>query len=476
MTTIYEITQEARVSPKTVSRLFSGLLFVLGTIAAAATPATPAPAPEGIILIVADDLGIGDVGVYGAKHVRTPRLDRLAANGVRLTDFHVPAAQCTPARAALLTGHYPERIGMERVLRPNSPHGLPTEVVTLPELLRDRGYQTHAIGKWHLGDRAAALPTRHGFDTYWGIPYSHDMEPIVILDDTAKVMQDPPVEDFTRLWTDRAKAVLDGIPAGEKFFLYLAHTAPHVPLGSSPEFAGKSAFGPYGDMVEEMDSAVGELLDHLEASGRAENTLVIFVSDNGPFQPWGQPDPHIGGFADPYRGAKASAREGGLRVPFIASWPLGLPVGQTRSGLAMAMDLWPTIESYTRPVSSPRVELPPDGRDMSQLLSGDPTAPARGPVAFYHYGRLESVREGPWLLTLPRRRDWDLPFAFRSRPEEAEAAFGPGDEWYPALLSDLRRDPATVIDFSDEYPEIRKQLEQIAESFRAKIGDVGGRP
>ena len=291
------------------------ILILAGALLAPYLLATPAPPiPTGIIIIVADDLGIGDVGVYGARHVRTPHLDRLAAAGVRLTDFHVPAAQCTPARAALLTGKYPERIGMERVLFPDSPHGLPTEITTLPELLRERGYQTHAVGKWHLGDRPAALPTRHGFDTYWGIPYSHDMEPIVILDDATVVMTDPPVPDFTRLWTDRAKAVLDDIPVDEKFFLYLAHTAPHVPLGASPEFEGKSAFGDYGDTVEEFDAAIGELLAHLETLSRTENTLVIFLSDNGPFQPWGQPDPHVGGFALPFRGAKASAREGGLRV------------------------------------------------------------------------------------------------------------------------------------------------------------------
>jgi arylsulfatase A len=455
----------------TLARRFG--LFASLVLSSLLSEGTPPPAPTGIVIIVADDLGIGDVGAYGARHVRTPHLDQLAREGVRLTDFHVPAAQCTPARAALLTGRYPERIGMERVLFPDSPHGLPAEITTLPELLRERGFTTHAVGKWHLGDRPAALPTRHGFDTYWGIPYSHDMEPIVILDDTTEVRRNPPVPDFTRLWTDRAKHVLDQVAADEKFFLYLAHTAPHVPLGASPEFAGQSAFGPYGDTVEEMDAAIGELLDHLDQLGRTESTLVIFVSDNGPFQPWGVPDPHVGGFALPFRGAKASAREGGLRVPFIARWPAALPADEIRDGLAMAMDVWPTIERWTRPIGGSAPAETTDGQDMARLLETDTPDGARGAVAFYHYGRLESVREGPWLLTFARKRAWDLPFAFHKFEIEAEAKFGPGEEWLPPLLSNLDRDPATVIDYSAEYPAIRQRLEQIGEQFREDLGDRG---
>ncbi|GAB5562203.1 MAG: sulfatase [Synoicihabitans sp.] len=459
------------IHPGFVRALLSLKILLTMTITDASPPVS-ASAPTGIVLIVVDDLGIGDVGAWGATHVRTPRLDKLAGEGARLTDFHVPAAQCTPARAAMLTAQYPERIGMERVVFADSPHGIPADTLTLPEMLRERGYRTHAVGKWHLGDRVEALPTSQGFDTYRGIPYSHDMEPAVILDGTEVVARDVPAEELTRRWTDEALAVLDDVKPDDKFFLYLAHTAPHVPVGASAKFAGKSAFGAYGDTVEELDASVGEVLDRVEEIGRAENTLVMFVSDNGPFQPWAKPDPAIGGFAYPYRGAKAAAREGGLRVPFIARWPGRIPAGSVRGELAMAMDIMPTIAEVTQDIS--RVELPRnDGRSMWPLLRGDDTVSDRGPVAFYHYGRLESVREGPWKLTFPRKREWDWPFAYRRDREKADAMFGPGEEWLPQTLNHLERDPGETLDYSAGHEAIIAELEAFARAFRADLGDAG---
>lgn len=336
------------------------------TIALALTGALPAaPAasqdrPPNVVVIFADDLGYGDLGVYGHPTIRTPSLDRMAAEGMRFTQFYAAASVCTPSRAALLTGRLPVRSGMtsdrRRVLFPDSSSGLPHDEITLAEALKARGYATAAVGKWHLGHLPQFLPTQHGFDSYLGIPHSSDMdlasgrehraanlEPRVeyfnvpLLRDGEVIERPADQTTITRRYTEEAVRFIREQRAGP-FFLYLAHTLPHAPLFASDDFLGKSPRGRYGDAVEEIDWSVGRVLEALKALGLAERTLVFFTSDNGP---WLSFDTH-GGSAGLLRGGKGMTWEGGMRVPGIAWWPGTVPAGRLNREIASTMDLLPT--------------------------------------------------------------------------------------------------------------------------------------
>jgi arylsulfatase A-like enzyme len=320
---------------------------------------TPTPSPAGppnLVLIVADDLGWGDLGAYGSTTIRTPHLDRLAAEGARLTQFTVPASLCAPSRAALMTGRYPVRTGVFW----HPPRSLRPEERTLADVLKARGYATGAVGKWHLGEQEADLPLYHGFDFYYGMPYGEDEDNVYR--GTRPTTDTVGLDQLARKYTTEAKAFMAG--ASRPFFLYLAHRSPHAPLAASDAFLGRSMGGLYGDMVEELDWSVGEVLAFLKEQGLERNTLVFFTSDNGPSRQGG-----VYGSAGPFLGAKAFCLEGGLRVPGLAWWPGRIRPGLVSDEIASTLDLLPTFAAAaSAPLPTERGGI--DGIDLLPLLSG----------------------------------------------------------------------------------------------------------
>lgn len=369
--------------------------------------------PPNIVIIFCDDLGYGDLGSYGNPTIRTPHLDRMAAEGQKWTSFYSAAEVCTPSRAALLTGRLPIRSGMasnkRRVLFPNSKGGLPADEVTLAETLKARGYATHAIGKWHLGHLPEYLPTSHGFDSYYGIPYSNDMdgtpsaaaiefrqrmrEPkdeywnVPLMRDTQVIERPAEQSTLTRRYTEQT---LQHIKQNKDkpFFLYLAHTMPHVPLFRSSQFAGTSRRGLYGDVIEELDWSVGQVLQTLREEGLDQNTYVFFTSDNGPWLIFDE----LGGTAGLLRDGKGSTWEGGMRVPFIA-WAPGKIKPETIMDMGSTMDLFVTCTQLAGgEVPADRVI---DGYDITPVLHGQGPSP-RDRMFFYRGTDLFAVRKGPY--------------------------------------------------------------------------------
>jgi arylsulfatase A-like enzyme len=308
--------------------------------------------PQNFVLIYADDLGYGDLGCYGHPSIRTPNLDRMAAEGVKFTQWYAAAPLCTPSRAALQTGRYAVRSGLTRVLFPDSTGGIPAQETTLAEVLKDAGYRTAAIGKWHLGHLPQYLPTRHGFDSYFGIPYSNDMRPLdgpgapgaakypplPLMRDEKVIETEPDQALLTPRYTEEAVRRIRAF-RGQPFFLYYARTFPHVPLYASPRFRGRSARGVYGGVVEGIDWSVGEILRTLAKTGQERNTLVVFTSDNGP---WLQRGVYAGS-AGLLREGKATTWEGGVRVPFLARQPGRVQPGRSSAQVGSMLDLLPTF-------------------------------------------------------------------------------------------------------------------------------------
>jgi len=379
------------------------LLFTL-----LASPVAAAEKPN-IIVIFADDLGYGDLGCYGSPTIRTPHLDRMAAEGLRFTDFYSAAEVCTPSRAALLTGRYPIRSGMcgnRRVLFPNSTGGLPAKEVTTAEALRTQGYATAHVGKWHLGIHEGSRPLDQGFERSFGLHYSNDMDArtdlpkgssgsptppedgwnVALLRDGKVIEQPAQQTTLTKRYTEEAVSFIREKKAGP-FFLYFAHTFPHVPLFASPDFKGKSRAGIYGDAVEELDASVGQVLDTLRREGIAEKTLVFFTSDNGPWLIMGDQ----GGSAGPLRDGKGSTWEGGMRVPGIAWWPGQIKPAVTREP-ANAMDLFATSLALAG-ANLPK-ETAIDGRDLTPLLRGQSLPEV--PFFYYRGDKLAACRLGEW--------------------------------------------------------------------------------
>jgi len=363
--------------------------------------------PPNVIVLLADDMGYGDLGCYGHPTIRTPNLDRMAAEGIRLTSFYMGASICTPSRAALLTGRYPLRTGLPNVLLPESNHGLPVDEITLGEALKEAGYRTMYIGKWHLGDREQYHPLRHGFDDYYGLLYSNDMMPPWV--DTQKplalfhgyeemeypVQQQTLTERYTTWGMDFIRQHKDG-----PFLLYLAYSMPHVPIFASERFTGTSRAGLYGDVVETIDWSVGQLLAQLRELGIDDRTLVVFTSDNGPWQNMPQRmfsndtiQPWHCGSSGPLRGSKGDTYEGGSRVPAIFRWPGTIPGGQVSADMATAMDLFPTLlNAAGAPLPEDRVL---DGHDMLPFLQGEAPSPT-GTYLYYLRWELQGIRVGSW--------------------------------------------------------------------------------
>ncbi|MCC7375556.1 MAG: sulfatase [Verrucomicrobiales bacterium] len=440
-----------------------GLCLGFAVIAQAANPSRP-----NIVIIYADDLGYGDLGCYGHPTIRTPNLDRMAAEGMRFTEFYSAAEVCTPSRAALLTGRYPIRSGMchdqFRVLRNNSSGGLPKDEVTLAELLKSRGYATGMVGKWHLGHLPEHLPPNHGFDEYRGMPYSNDMLPAPdspkgrerffaerndywqtpMIEGTNIVERHPDQRQLTRQYTETALRFIRHHKRSP-FFLYFAHTFPHVPLFASGAFRGKSAAGLYGDVLAELDWSVGQVLDTLRSEGLSRRTLVVFSSDNGPWLVYD----HHGGSAGPLREGKGSTWEGGMRVPGIFWWP-GRIKPAVQHEMATTMDLFPTC---ARLAGATLPDRPLDGIDITPVLFGTGTV-ERKAFMYYRGATLYAARLGPWKAHFITR-----------------SGYGPdGPATHdPAWLFHLGEDPGEKWDRAADHPEILARIADAVARHRASL-------
>lgn len=431
--------------------------------------------PPNVVVVFADDQGWADFGLQGAEGFATPNLDRMAREGVRLTDFYAAQPVCSASRAALLTGRYPNRVGIVGALGPSSANGIADEETTLAELCRARGYATAIFGKWHLGHRPEHLPTRHGFDVFHGIPYSNDMWPyhpespdawgdLPTIEDETVVGLNTDQRRFTGDITERAVRFVDEqVALGRPFFLYVAHPMPHVPLHASAAFEGRTARGLYGDVIEELDASLGRILDALERGGVARDTLVIYTSDNGPWLSYGD---HAGS-AGPLREGKGTTFEGGVRVPFVARWPARIPAGIVSSEPAMTIDVLPTV---ARAIGAELPPLPLDGRDLGPLLAGEPGArsPHEALFFYYHANDLEAVRSGRWKLHFPH--------GYRTMRGRAPGSGGqPGQYDYGVRtgleLYDLVADVGETRDLAAERPDVVARLTALADAMRADLGD-----
>jgi len=409
-----------------------------------------------IIVIFCDDLGYGDLGCFGSEKIRTPNVDRMAAEGMRFTDFYSTSGVCSPSRSSLMTGCYPRRVNIHQnhnnlcVLFPADRKGLNPDEVTIAEVLKQAGYATMCIGKWHLGDQREFLPTRQGFDAYFGIPYSNDMGrkniPLPLL--RGETVIEAPVDQarLTGRYTEEAVRFIEA--AKEKpFFIYLPHTFPHGPLFASERFRGKSQAGKYGDAVEEIDYSTGEILGALKRLDIDKNTLVVFTSDNGA----------SGGSNAPLRGKKGSTDEGGMRVPCVMRWPGRIPAGESCDRVTATIDLLPTFAGLAG------VKVPADrkidGKDIWPLMAGQKDAkPPHEVFYYYQMDQLQAVRAGRWKLHLAmesKKRNWGKPHGKT-----------------PLKLFDLESDIHEDNDVSKQYPEAVKQLQELAEQARRDLGDV----
>ncbi|MCB9383922.1 MAG: sulfatase [Bryobacterales bacterium] len=470
--------------------LFAAALLAVGA-AAAQRPERP-----NFIYIMADDQGYGDLGVQGHPYIRTPNIDRIAREGVRLTDFYAQPF-CGPSRAALITGSYPARVSLAFNHIPRARTGIHPNEITIAEILKTRGYATAIIGKWHLGDAPEFLPTRHGFDYWLGLPYSNDMwpyhpkileradedermraarkrarytgyaqsdqtypldwfPPLPLMRNEEVIELNPTQELLTETYTDEAIRFM-GEHRDEPFFLYVAHSMPHVPIYRSRRFEDESLRGRYGDVVEELDANVGRLLAEVERMGLDEKTLIVFTSDNGPWIEYG----FDAGSAGLLRGSKGTNYEGGVRVPFVARWPGQIAPGNVSSEIAANLDILPTFAKLAG--AAPPTDRTIDGRDIWKLLS-EPGAEGPRDSFFYFAGgmkyraedgppkndpTLEAVRSGKWkLFVSPGGRDED------GAPDVE-----------PGALYNLLEDPSERTDMAEKEPEVVERLRKMAKNF-----------
>lgn len=437
-------------------------------------PTSKRAAPPNIVLIFTDDQGYQDVGAFGADDILTPNLDQMASEGIMLSSFYAAQAVCSASRAGLLTGCYPNRIGIHNAFMPDSKIGLNASETTIAEMLKAKGYSTGIFGKWHLGDHPDFLPTKHGFDEYFGIPYSNDMWPLH--------PQQGPVFNFGPLPLYENETIIDTLTNQSQlttqitersvnfinrnkdhpFFLYVPHPQPHVPLFVSEKFKGKSGRGLYGDVIMEIDWSVGQILNALKANDLDENTVVIFTSDNGPWLSYGN---HAGS-ALPFREGKGTAWEGGHREPFIIRYPNGLKGGRNIDTPVMAIDILPTLAEITGSALPDRII---DGKSVWKLLSGDSKeSPQEAYYFYYRVNELHGVRYDKWKLYFPHN--------YRTMEGQQPGKDGlPGDYVYLDLkeieLYDLSVDLSETTNVAGKYPEVVEKIKQLADTMRNKLGD-----
>jgi len=463
------------------------LLFLVAGMLAGITSCTKHPDRRlpNVVIIFIDDQGYGDIAPNGAIDYQTPNIDRLAAEGMRFTNFYAAQAVCSASRAGLLTGCYPNRIGISGALMPWAKIGISDKEMTIAQLLKQKGYATGMVGKWHLGHLKPFLPLQHGFDDYLGLPYSNDMwpvdfdgtpvtkdspkpwkakyPPLPVIDGNEKVMEIKTLDDqgkLTTMYTERAVQFIEK-HHDEPFFLYFAHSMVHVPLGVSDKFKGKSKQGLFGDVMMEVDWSVGEVMKALDKYGLRDNTLVIYTSDNGPWLNFGNHAGSTGGL----REGKGTSWEGGQREPCIMRWPGVIPEGTICNKLSSTIDILPTLAAITG------ARLPDhkiDGVNILPLMKGEKDANPRD-VFYYYYQRnsLEAVRKGHWKLVLPH--------AYRSY-----VGVPPGHDGFPGpyahdstglALYNLRRDPGERYNVIEQHPGVVKEIMAEVEKARDDLGD-----
>ena len=436
-----------------------------------------------VVLIFMDDLGYGDLSCYGASLYKTPNLDRMASQGIRFTNFLAAQAVCSASRAGILTGCYPNRVGISGALMPDSKIGLNPAEETIAEIVKKQDYKTCAIGKWHLGHQRQFLPLQQGFDEYLGLPYSNDMWPVdfdgkpaaenskkfkfpilPLIEGNEKIKEIKTLDDQSQLTTIYTEKAVSFITQNKlhPFFLYLAHSMTHVPLAVSSKFKGKSEQGLFGDVMMEIDWSVGEIMKALEKNGIDKNTLVIFTSDNGPWLNFGNHAGSTGGL----REGKGDSFEGGQREPCLMLWPGHIIPGSICNKLASTIDILPTIAAMTK---SPLSEKKIDGVNILPLLQGDENAnPRQTFLYYYRKNSLEAVRKGNWKLVF-------------AHPGRTYVGFKPGVDGFPGptnenfqfeeALYDLRRDPGERYNVEEYYPEVVADLKKIADEARLDLGD-----
>jgi len=429
-----------------------------------------------------DDMGYADTEPYGMTGIPTPNFNKVAAQGTRFTHFNAGQAVCTASRASLLTGAYPNRIGMAGVLLPGDKRALNPKEKTIAMMLKDAGYDTAMLGKWHLGNTAPYLPIHYGFDSFYGIPYSHDIWPIthdsIRVTDKKDIRYDWPAvpvyqgdkvvdsiitfDRASHLTADLTNKAVDFIKQKHKkpFFLYLAHPMPHAPLAPSAKFKGKSSMGTFGDVIMELDWSIGEILKALDDKGLAENTLLIITSDNGPWLHFGDNAGSAGGFKE----GKSTAFDGGTRVPFIVRWPGKVPAGDVNSTLITSMDVLPTLASATG------AKLPTDKIDGMNFLPTWTGSVKAGPRELYYYyfdnNSLRGIRYKNWKLVFPHTTNTYLGLHGRNGVPGKQ-----GKREEPMGLYDLAHDPGERYDVQTVYPEIVQQLKAFANEARKDLGD-----
>ncbi|MBY5949649.1 sulfatase [Algoriphagus marincola] len=432
----------------------------------------PSPKKPNIILIFADDLGYGDLESYGATQWTTPHLNQLAQEGTQMNRFYVPHAVCSASRAALLTGAYANRLGIYGAYDHTAKQGLHPAEETIAEILKAQGYATGMVGKWHLGHLPEFLPTRQGFDSYYGLPYSNDMwphhpevkdyyPPLPLLQNEEIIDTLDEQSQLTTLYTEKALEFIDQ-NSDQPFFLYLAHSMPHVPLYVSEKFAGQSEQGLYGDVIMEIDWSVGQVHQKIKDLGLEENTMIIFTSDNGPWLSYGGHAGLTGGL----REGKGTSWDGGIRVPAIFKWTGKIPEGKTIENPAMSIDVLPTIAEITESLLP---EKPIDGESIWPLLTQG-KAKARPYFAYYNRNELQAVFYENWKLVFPHR--------YRTIPKEVELRNDGIPVKYDHInlekmeLYDLTSDPYEQVDQASKHPEIVQKLNEMADQARKDMGDA----
>jgi arylsulfatase A len=424
------------------------------------------------VILYADDLGYADVGVYGARAFQTPNLDQMAAGGRIFTDFYVSQPVCSASRSSLLTGCYANRIGIHGALDHTAKHGISDQEITLAQVVKQRNYATAIMGKWHLGHHPQFLPTRHGFDEYFGLPYSNDMwpqhptsknyyPPLPLIEDEKVIATNPDQSQLTTWYTERAVHFIEKNKE-KPFLLYVAYTMPHVPLFVSNKFKGKSAQGLYGDVIMEIDWSVGKILETLRQQGLDEDTLVVFASDNGPWLSYGN---HAGS-PGPLREGKGTTWEGGIRVPCIMRWPGKIPAGSRCSEPLMTIDILPTL-AFLSGARLPR--HPIDGRNIWPLIIGSRNARNPHEALYFYYGRneLQALRSGKWKMLFPHSYT-----SLTGTPGHDGLPSGYSQARCGLELYDLEQDIGEKQNVIARNPDVASRLQALAEKARKDMGDA----
>jgi len=439
--------------------------------------------PPNIIIMFTDDQGYGDLGCYGAKGFKTPHIDSLAKDGMKFTDFYVSSPVCSASRVSLMTGCYHERVGISGALGPSSTIGINPEETTIAEVCKAKGYATAAVGKWHLGHLPKFLPTNHGFDQYFGLPYANDMWPfhpsalhlpmeerlkkwpkLPLIGGTKIIDPEITSEEQRQLTSRYTQKAVAFIRRNKKkpFFLYLAHSQPHVPLYVSDKFQGKSRAGVFGDVIEEIDWSMGEILKALKTFKLEDKTLVVFTSDNGPWLSYGD---HCG-TAGPLREGKGTCWEGGVRVPCVARWPGTIPAGMVCSEVAGTIDLLPTV---AKAIGGKLPKLSIDGKDITPLLKGKKNARSPHDALFFHYKttELQAMRSGKWKLILPHK------YRTLNGREGGKDGIPVKYDWAESSLElyDMSKDVGETKNVATDHPEVVSELLEKVRAHRMELGD-----